>query len=147
MAEQDRCLPELALILQATAPTGAEAFTANRTLPGLNLCYGWGFNDCCTGGGSASVNGAVDGLNRGYAELAASFSFNFKLTEKWGTFIESYVISPHGALDPRLGPQNYVDGGFTFRPNYNLQFDVNAGVGLNQHADDWFVGAGCVIRF
>ena len=40
-----------------------------------------------------------------------------------------------------------LDGGFMYRPNNNLMFDVNVGVGLNKHSDDWFVGAGVSVRF
>ena len=42
--------------------------------------------------------------------------------------------------------EHYADGGFTVLMNNNLQFDIRAGVGLNEDADDVFTGAGFAIR-
>jgi len=41
LTEQKKFLPESALILQTTVPTGRPGLTAGRMLPGMNYLYGW----------------------------------------------------------------------------------------------------------
>jgi hypothetical protein len=38
-------------------------------------------------------------------------------------------------------------GGFTFLVSDNIQWDIRGGVGLNDEADDYFVGTGLSVRF
>ena len=40
-----------------------------------------------------------------------------------------------------------TDGGFTLLLNNDVQWDVRAGVGLNDNADDYFAGMGLSLRF
>ena len=67
----------------------------------------------------------------------------------WGTnsaaITEWFAFFPAGSATDL--PQQYFDGGFVYRVNNNLQFDIRAGVGLNDAADDFFAGSGSVIRF
>ena len=44
-------------------------------------------------------------------------------------------------------PQNYLNGGFTYLINDDMQWDIRAGVGLNEAADDFFVGSGLSVRY
>ena len=39
------------------------------------------------------------------------------------------------------------NGGFTYKFSPNLQYDIRAGVGLNDHSDDYFVGTGLSVRY
>jgi len=41
LTEQKGVLPAIALIPQMTVPTGSAGVTAGRTLPGLNVDFGW----------------------------------------------------------------------------------------------------------
>ena len=49
-------------------------------------------------------------------------------------------------LTEGLGASHSLDGGFTFLASDALQFDVNVGVGLNETAEDWFIGGGFAFR-
>ena len=49
-------------------------------------------------------------------------------------------------LTEGLGASHSLDGGFTFLASDALQFDINVGVGLNEAAEDWFVGGGFAFR-
>ncbi len=80
-------------------------------------------------------------------ELSQSLTVGYTLTEKWGAFTEWYALYPSGANSSAIKPQQYLDGGFTYRLTNNIQFDINAGVGLNKQADDYFIGSGIVLRF
>lgn len=44
-------------------------------------------------------------------------------------------------------PQHYCDGGLTYLISSDVQWDIRAGLGLNDAADDFFVGTGLSIRF
>jgi hypothetical protein len=44
LTPQESILPETAIIIQFSVPTGGDAFTANEVLPGINYLYGWDIN-------------------------------------------------------------------------------------------------------
>jgi len=46
-----------------------------------------------------------------------------------------------------MKPQHYFDGGLTYLISSDVQWDLRAGLGLNDAADDFFVGTGLSIRF
>ncbi len=68
----------------------------------------------------------------------------FGLTDVVGAFAETFGAV---ALESAGVSTYHVDGGFTFLVRRQLQLDVSGGVGLNDAADDWFVGAGVSVRF
>ena len=44
LTPQECLLPETAIILQMSLPTGADAFSADEVLPGVNYLYAWDLN-------------------------------------------------------------------------------------------------------
>jgi hypothetical protein len=146
LTPQEGFLPEMALMPQMTIPTGAQAFTADQTLPGLNWLYGWDINDFLSTGGSSQYNMTLDPVTgQKYVEYAQSWTVGYSLTEKLGAYTEWFALFPSGA--DTVGPAHYADGGFTYQFTNNFQWDIRAGVGLNEEADDFFAGSGFVIRF
>ncbi len=145
LTPQEGVLPEMALIPQMNIPTGSPAFTSNRVEPGVNWVYAWEINDFLATGGSTQGNRRVDPSGRSYLEVAQSWTVAYSLAEKLGAFTEWYALFPSGA-DTVL-PQHFFNGGFTYLLSNNVQFDVRAGVGLNNAADDYFIGSGLSIRF
>ncbi len=159
LAEQERLLPELAIILQGTAPTGAKAFSSAHTEYGLNLVYSWdlpnewsiagstGFDSSTEHAGGvllfpAVVPGAATDRHFVYHQ---SISLGVPLTDKLSMYIEYFGLYTYGR-DSDF-PENYTDGGFTYLVTNNFQLDVRAGVGLNENANDFFTGAGAGVRF
>ena len=69
----------------------------------------------------------------------------YSLTETLGAYTEWFALIPSGA-DTAL-PQHFFNGGFTILLSDDIQFDVRGGVGLNDAAEDYFVGTGLSIRF
>lgn len=159
LAEQKGCWPELAMIVQCSFPTGADAFTAKEVLPGGSLLYSWEvIPDCLDLGGSTVANrsNSVSGLpgvgadievRHAYLELAQSVTLGYTLGKKLSAYTEWFAFFPSSALDPEIGPEYYFNGGFTYLITNNIQFDIRAGVGLNRHADDFFTGSGLSIRY
>jgi hypothetical protein len=146
LTPQDGWLPEMALVPQMTVPTGARAFTANEVLGGVNWLYGWDVSDFIATGGSTQFNRTIDAdSGNAYTEWAQSWTIGYSLTERLGAYTEWFAFFPHGADFAK--PQHYFDGGFTYLISDNVQWDVRAGVGLNDAADDYFAGTGLSIRY
>jgi hypothetical protein len=148
LTEQKEFLPESALILQTTLPTGPADLTANKTLPGINYLFGWDIiPDLVTAGGSVQANAAVTDSGASYLEVAQSFTVGYSFTKKLASYVEVFGIEPHGAREAGVGPEYYFNGGFTYKFTSNFQYDIRAGVGLNKFSDDFFVGTGCAFRY
>jgi hypothetical protein len=145
LTDQEGWLPEMALVPQMFVPVGHAAFTANETLPGINWLYGWDVTETFSIGASTQGNKRIEDSGNEYFQFAQSITFNFALGEHLGSYIEWFVLAPSGAEEAL--PEHYLDGGFTFPLTDNLQFDVRAGVGLNQAAVNFFSGTGMGVRF
>ena len=146
LTAQDGMLPEMALVPQMTVPTGGSVFTNHQVLPGVNWLYGWDVTDCLTTAGSTQFNHAVDsGTGTGYTEWAQSWTVGYSLHDRVGMYTEWYALMPDNAATAQV--EHYGNGGFTFLLNDDIQWDIRAGVGLNDAADDYFLGTGLSIRF
>ncbi len=145
LTPQEGILPEMALVPQMTVPSGADEFSSDQVLPGLNWLYGWDVNDLISTAGSTQFNRDLDGqTNASYTKWAQSWTIGYSLAEKVGAYTEWFAIFPSSADTEK--PQHYFDGGVTYRFTNDIQWDVRGGVGLNEAADDYFVGSGLSIR-
>jgi hypothetical protein len=145
LTPQSGCLPETAAIIQATLPTGGHAFTAGEVLPGFSYLYGWDVNDFFSFGGSSQANRALDENGEDfYVEFAQSMTTGYSWTDEWGSYAEWFMFAPAGAETSHN--QQYFNTGVTYLITNNIQWDLRAGVGLNQAADDFFTGTGISIR-
>lgn len=145
LTPQEGWWPEMSIVPQMTVPTGHNSVTSNKWLPGINWLYGWDVNDFIGVGGSTQFNGAVDGTTaHKYTEWAQAITINYALTEDVGAYTEWFAFFPSGADTEQV--QHYIDGGFTYRPTPDMQFDIRAGLGLTDASDDYFVGTGFSIR-
>lgn len=146
LTPQEGILPEMAIVPQMSVPTGSRAFTADEVLAGVNWLYGWDLTDRVSTAGSTQFNRAIDDATASaYTEWAQSWTVGFSLAERVGAYTEWYAFFPHGADTAR--PEHYFNGGFTFLLSDDVQWDVRAGVGLNDAADDYFLGTGVSVRF
>jgi len=136
--------PESKINIQGTLPTGADAFSAEKVNAGFNLLYGWDVSDFLTMGASTGIN-TVTEAGDDFVQFHQSWTIGYNLTEKLGAYTEWFGIYTTDAAS--TAPENYFDGGFTYKITDDLQLDIRAGVGLNSHAHDFFTGAGFAIRF
>ena len=146
LTPQDGWLPEMALIPQMMVPIGSGGLTAGECLPGINWTYSWELNDRWVVAGQTQLNRALDTVtNRPFLDVSQSATMGLGITERLGCYLEWYVMIPDGAdVDPTL---HYLNGGFTFAVNEDLQLDARVGRGLSQSADDYFAGSGLVFRY
>lgn len=148
LSEQSGCLPEMALILQATVPTGADVFSTRQVMPGFNFLFSWEvIEDCLSLGGSFQMNRARDDSDHFFLEVAQSLTVGYTLAENLTAYTEWFAFYPSSAVDPGAKPQYYLNGGFQYYFTDNFAADIRAGVGLNRHADDFFAGTGFVVRY
>jgi hypothetical protein len=145
LTPQEGILPEMVLIPQMSLYFGDDEAIASEVLPGVNWVYGWEINDWLSTAMSTQINRAYEGDGRYFAEFAQSWTFGYELTERLGAFTEWFMFSPVGGIEVEV--EHYMDGGFTFHVTDNFQLDIRAGVGLNEAADNFFTGAGSVVRF
>jgi hypothetical protein len=144
---QKGIMPETAIILQGTVPSGADVFTGNRVLYGFNYLFGWDITEFITLGGSFQLNKFVDDNNQSYALFAQSLTVGYKLTENLNAYTEWFAFYPTGATNSDGGAQHYYDGGFQYFVTNNFALDIRIGVGLSRSAEDFFTGAGFVARY
>ena len=131
-----------------TVPTGSDAFTSNRTLPGMNFIYGWDLSDNVALSGSTQVNRALTearGAEEEYHEWTQSAVAGFSLGARAGVYAEWFAFFHDEPLGIRA--EHYANGGFTWSLGDDLQWDIRAGVGLNESATGFFGGTGLVFRF
>ena len=85
LTPQEGLLPEMALIPQMTVPSGANAFTSDEVLGGVNWIYGWELNDWLSTAGSTQFNRAVDETSAdAYTEWAQSWTVAMSLSDQLG---------------------------------------------------------------
>ena len=73
-----------------------------------------------------------------------TLALGMDVSPRVGAYVELFGETP---LSSDSSEEHYVDGGITFLLRDNMQLDLEAGAGLNDAADDWFVGAGLSVRF
>ncbi len=153
LAEQEGLRPALAVLPQVTVPTGSDAFTSDRTLPGVNFIYGWDLSEDVSLAGSTQVNRALSDAGGGgprgeaaeYAEWAQSAVAGFSVGARAGVYAEWFAFFHTEARGTRA--EHYANGGFTWSFGDDLQWDIRAGLGLNESATGFFAGTGLVVRF
>jgi hypothetical protein len=146
LTPQESILPETALVLQMTVPTGSSEFTADEVLPGFNFLYGWDINDEWYTAGSTQLNRAIDDETSDYyVEFAQSWTLGRAWTDRVSHYTEWFMFAPASADTNHT--EHYFNGGFAVLLNDDIQWDVRAGVGLNDAADDYFAGTGLSVRF
>jgi len=154
VTDQIGWIPESALELRATAPTGGSDWTLDRVAGGFDYIYGWelregwelyGSTGCSTDGlGDFSLLPEEPAGDR-FMVWSQSVALGIELTEQVTFYSEWFGLFSHALED------NYVisvyNVGFDYYLTQNLVVDVRAGVGLSEDSDDFFTGVGGGYRF
>jgi hypothetical protein len=140
----DLIRPNVALIFGTTLPTGSVDFSANEPQPFMKLALSWGISERLSLGSNLNYAYLSEDGER-FHQFSGSLTLGYKLTEKWGTYIEYFGFVPASRDGPN---ESFFDGGFTYLVNDNLQLDARAGVGaFNGKSPDYFVGVGMAWRW
>ena len=154
MTEQGGCVPDSALEIRSTAPTGGNAWSTDQVEFGLDYIYGWHLNERWELYGSTGF--ATDGLGEfsllpdepssdRFTAWSQSVALGAELTERITMYSEYFGIFSHG-----LGDNfsiNIFNIGVDFYLTDDWVFDVRAGVGLSPDSEDFFSGIGGGYRF
>lgn len=143
LLNQNGWVPEFGVIVSADLPTGASGKTSGDSDPNLGLLWSYDLTDDL--GIAGNVNFAVPTSEKGrFLQTSASVSMGYSLTDELGAYVEYYGFYNN---DRNTDAAHYANGGVTYLITDNFQVDVRVGAGLNEEADDFFVGTGFAWRF
>ena len=151
LSPQRGVLPQLAVDLETTLPytplaTGTPLPRTGFWRPGLLFNYAWTFGDGWGAAGTTRLRDQIDGsTGDAYLQVAQSGVLTYSPADPLILFAEAYTFQPHAAPTDRT--QYYAQAGVQILPTRNIQFDIRAGLGLNDASDDLFTGAGLSVRF
>ncbi|NOY29120.1 MAG: transporter [Planctomycetes bacterium] len=145
LTPQEGLLPEMAIIPQMNVPLSSSAPSSGSVEPGVNWIYAWEINDFISTAGSTQGNRRIDSSGDAYLEMAQSWTIAYSLSDRVGAYTEWFALIPSGADTAQT--EHYANGGFTFLLSNDVQWDIRAGLGLNDAAADFFAGTGLSIRF
>jgi hypothetical protein len=142
LMEQKEFMPALGLLGSLSLPTGSGASTSNRVDPTGGLLWEY---ELAAGPGifGTLLMSSVTGDEGRFFEAANAIGISLPINNRLGSFIEYFGFYRKGGG----GAAHNLNAGFTYLLNDNLQLDINGGVGTNQRADDYFLGAGFAFRF
>ena len=144
LSDQKGVVPALAMLAQTTLPTGSYAFSSGSAVPGVNLLYSWDLSDRFSLAASTQVNRGAEEADDVLLEWAQSLSAGCGLGARHGLFAEWFAIF-QGDREESWA-EHYFNAGLTGLITDDLQWDIRAGAGLNDPAEDLFLGTGLSVR-
>ncbi len=125
---------QMALLFQLSVPIGDDSFSSDRWDP--SVAFIWTHN------GDLAIAGTVK-----VSEFRSGYQVDngLKMPFFWGDahsgFVEWEANLPEGG-----GSTHWLNGGYQWLIDDRMQLDINAGLGLNDRAGDYRLGAGFSIR-
>ncbi len=148
LTEQQQFLPAIAVIPQATVPTGSRTETAGRLLPGLNVDCAW---EVIKGLVNVELlmaaNRVRDDPHHSHLELATGLTGAVNVTRHMEIFVEWDAFYPVAGTGRPAGSRDYAVGGLVYFITKNLSVDLRAGAGLNARPNDFLAGTGFAVRY
>ena len=158
--------PEAALLFGTSVPIGADAVSSNALDPAFRFSLAHTLTERLSLGYNAGVAWEttqeeprrqvrlsatapqfsiveVEAGEHTLARFEYTAALGIGITDRLGAFVEIFGDAP---LNAHGDAAHSVDGGFTYLIRPNVQFDISGGVGLNDAADDWFIGMGLSFR-
>ena len=145
LVKQRGILPDITIFPQFRLPTGSNAFSADRILPGVNIAYCWAINEFVELECNTVFNKKRDETGHIYTELLQTANVEYDLGEKWMGFTEYLAFVPSSAVSADF--THYFHYGLHYFVTPDVQIDVHSSVGLNESSDNLaFTGIGFSIR-
>lgn len=154
MTEQQGWVPESALEIRSSVPTGGSNFTLGRVEAGFDYIYGWKLNERWTFYGSTAY--LPGGLGEGslipeepqsdrFTVIGQSIALGTELTERNTIYGEWFGLFSDGL------EQNYSLSFLNFGIDHyftdDFLIDFRVGIGLTDDSEDFFAGVGGGARF
>ncbi len=144
MGYQDGIIPEHGIIVELGVPLGNDEFTNDKVQPIIKFLWAYELNEELSIAGNLNFDFPVVDDER-FLELSNAVSAAYSLTDELGAYLEYFGFYPDDT-DVDTTTQHFVNGGFTYLLNADVQFDLRAGFGLNDAASDFFSGVGITFR-
>lgn len=135
-------LPQVAVLLATTVPTGSEELGNADAQPSVKLALAWEL-DAKTSLWSNVGYARLGESGDRFGEISASLSLGRTLTDRLGGFVEAYALNRQEGH----GDDQVLNAGVTWALSKDSQLDFRAGTGLDSDGPDFFVGAGAAWRF
>jgi hypothetical protein len=150
LTDQDGWMPRLALGAQTTLGGGSEDVSTQEAEPTLKLLWSYDLSQAfdkdwsgLTLGGNVNVAFPTSGGEH-FTQDQYSVYLSFPLFDRTSGFVEYFVIDPNSQGSDAA---HYIDFGATHLLNNRVQLDGRVGFGLNNEADNVFVGFGVSFLF
>ena len=154
MTEPCGWVPESALEIRSSVPTGGSDFTLGEVKAGFSYIYGWELTENTTVYGSTVY--APSGLGEfslvpeepesvSFDVWAQSVALGAELTEKNTAYLEWFGLFSNG-LEEEFS-LSFLNAGFDHYFSDNFLIDFRVGVGLTEDSEDFFTGIGGGARF
>ena len=140
--DQKAFLPQTALIVDTSLPTGGNPYRKDRLQPGAKVCVGWALSDQWALSSNLGYSRLFDDAH--YNEFTQSISLATTFLENWGAYFEFFGIQTSLDDDDNL---SYFNTGLTYIIQDNYQLDARIGHGFNGQDSDYFIGLGLSARF
>jgi len=138
---------QIAVLGGFSIPLGRGDFSSGRLDPSVRLLVAHPLGERVSIGYNAGLAWTTESTasccRDTQLEAPYTLALGVGLTDRLGMFIESF--GAFGLTDDRDATHSF-DGGFTFLVSDAFQLDVFVGLGLNEAAEDWFVGSGFSVR-
>jgi hypothetical protein len=125
-----------------SAPVGTAPSTSDSWDPLLGFLYDYALSDDTQLFVNLLAAGYEDG-NDDVVESQIMVGLGFSHSPKLSSFIEYFAAFPD---ENRVEEASVIDGGFTYYPSPDIQFDLSVGMGLND-ASSHFVSFGVSYRY
>ena len=154
-SEQREWIPESAVELRFTAPTGASDWSTDELEFGLDYIYGWQLTPKVVLYGSSgfSTNALgefaftpLDVVDEEFLLYTQSVALGVELTKQVTVYSEFFGLFTDGFEDDEESPV-FFNVGVDYYVNDDFVLDARVGTGLSNDAEDLFVGVGGAFRF
>ena len=154
LSDQFGIVPESALEIRSSVPTGDNDWSTGEVEFGLDYIYGWRINESLEFYGSTGFatnalgDFAVtrDDTDDNFLLYTQSVALGWELTETSTLYFEFFGLFTDGFEDNDVSPVFFNVGQDFFFGN-SFVLDIRVGYGLNDDADDFFCGIGGGVRF
>jgi hypothetical protein len=137
-SEFDLVRPAIGVLVGAAIPTGSGPFGERGIRPQATLSVGWPVSEALSVGANLGAASASIDDNR-FAILSGSVALGIGLTDWLGAYAEAFGFAN---TENEFWDSGFLNGGFTFLVNPDLQLDLRLGVSLSDPAPSYFAGLG-----
>lgn len=135
-------LPQVAILLATTLPSGSKEFRNDDAQPSLTVALAWELGERTSLGSNVGYARVGESGDR-FGEISASLSLGRTITDRLGGYVEAYAMNRQEGR----GEDQVLNAGITWALSEDSQLDFRAGTGLDSDGADFFVGAGAAWRF